>query len=82
MKGIKEILTALSNEESTAVWVIKKEKKPMSDERFRLVLECIVLVTFIISWTVLALNADPEDLILLIALAGVAGIIYAGMKIK
>lgn len=59
MKGVKEVLTALSNGESTAVRVSTKEHEPMSDKRFDTILKRIVQGIFIVCAKEIVLESEP-----------------------
>lgn len=81
MKNIRETITALTAGDSPGgVRVNRKEHEPMNDERFRLILKCIVSVTAIIAGTVLVLNLDPDMVFPLMGLICVGGLIYVGIR--
>lgn len=81
MKNIREVITAMSSGDSLgAVHINKKERTPMSDERFNLVIKSITRIAISVAGVTLAINIDGRKLLTLVG-AGVAfSLIYFGMR--
>lgn len=81
MSKIKETVTALTTgNETGAVHINRKEHGEMSDRRFEMLLECIVIIALIIAGTVLIVKADIWKLVLAAAFGIVFSLIYFGLR--
>lgn len=81
MRLIRETITALiSSEFPGAVRINRKEHKPMTDERFALVMKCGVKSIGIAAGTVLVLNAGIWKLLALMGFGIFFSLIYFGMR--
>ena len=70
MANIKKIVTALiSGKNPAAIRVKQKERERMSDERFRLVLRCIVQVAMIAGTAAVLITIDTGKLIVVLVAA-------------
>lgn len=66
MSKIKQTITALtSGDNPGGVRVSKEEKEPMSDERFRLVIQCVTRAAMAFCGVVLVINIDIWKLLAL-----------------
>lgn len=81
MNKIKESLTALIMEDIPgAVHINRKERVPISDYRFELVLKFIVKIACIIAGTVFLLNAEPWKVGAFLVFCIFFALIYFGMR--
>ncbi len=81
MNKIKESITALAaGDFSRAVHISRQEQRPMTDERFELVLKCVTRVSTITSVTVLVLNIETAKLVAVMGFAIFFSLIYFGLK--
>lgn len=66
MKKIKETITALAGGDfPSGVRVSRTERKPMSDERLRLVLNRLTAIATILAVAILVVNVPPIKLVTL-----------------
>lgn len=82
MKGIREVLTALSNGESTAVRVSTKEREPMSDKRFDAILKRIVQGITIVCAKELIMNSEPLIGLFIAVATALLVALYLGLDTK
>lgn len=81
MKNIREVITAMSSGGSLgAVRINKKERTPMSDERFILVIKCITKIAISVAGVVLVRSIDGQKLLTLVGAGVIFSLIYFGMR--
>lgn len=81
MGKIKETITALiAGEEPGAVHINRKEHIPVSDDRFCMVIGCILKVSAIVSGTILILFAGIWKVIALLVFGMFLAMLYFPMK--
>lgn len=76
MNKIKETITALTNCDTNAVRVSRKESVPLSEECFRIAVKCIDRTASIVAAAYVIANADVWKILAVITF----GVIYLMMK--
>lgn len=81
MSKIKETITALTaGDLPGGVRINRKEQEPISDERFRLIVNRLALAVFAVAAAIFAINASPLK-IGIVAFAGIfLVLIYFGLR--
>lgn len=80
MKSIKQTITALLGDSPGIVHINRKERTPMSDDRFSLVVKSTTKIAVAVTGTILVLNAGIAKLVVLSGFGIFFALIYFGLK--